>query len=305
LTILILLEYLCKSLEERKLAMKIGSEAHKELFCQSFMASHLEYEPETLPWPQLDSVSLERLRGIPFWTEALRTERTAGVMVSAFAETVSDPVLREAIALQGMEETRHGRLIEFLIEHYGIEIELPPAKPIPDRIEQAFIDFGFDECLDSFLAFGLFEIARRSNFFPEPLFTIFDPIMHEEARHIVFFVNWLAYLQVQRGRGAKVIRGANSLWQYSKSLRHVLDIANSSDGSGEAFTATGALTFAEDLTLETFLSTCLEENRRRMSAFDDRLLQPQLMPDLTAFALRCLRLLPRRKPNTVQSPGLS
>jgi hypothetical protein len=63
--------------------MKIGYEADKELFCRIFMESHLEYEPEKLPWPQLDSVSLARLRSIPFWEEALNTERKAGVMVSA------------------------------------------------------------------------------------------------------------------------------------------------------------------------------------------------------------------------------
>jgi hypothetical protein len=39
--------------------MKIGSEAHNELFCRSFMESHLEYEPEQLPWPQtLESPNL-------------------------------------------------------------------------------------------------------------------------------------------------------------------------------------------------------------------------------------------------------
>ena len=40
--------------------MKIGSETHKELFCQSFMESYLEYEPEPLPWPHVDDKTLER-----------------------------------------------------------------------------------------------------------------------------------------------------------------------------------------------------------------------------------------------------
>lgn len=102
--------------------MKIGSEAHKELFCRSFMESHLNYEPERLPWPQLDGVGLERLRGIPFWEKALDTEWEAGDLVSAYAQTVSDPVLREAIALQGVEEARYARLIDTLIKQYGIEL---------------------------------------------------------------------------------------------------------------------------------------------------------------------------------------
>lgn len=278
--------------------MKIGSEAHKELFCRSFMESHLNYEPERLPWPQLDGIALERLRGIPFWEEALNTEREAGVMVSAFAETLSDPVIQEAIALQGIEETRHARLLEFLINHYDIKISERPAPEVPSNIETAFIDFGFGECLDSFFAFGLFDVARQSAYFPESLFTIFDPILHEEARHIVFFVNWVTYLQISQGRGAGIIRAGHALWHYGRALHHLIQaFGSSADGSGEGFTATGASNFTADLTPEMFFSTCLQENTRRMSVFDERLLQPKLMPRLTTIARNTLRLLPRRQPS--------
>lgn len=278
--------------------MKIGSEAHKELFCRTFMESHLQYEPEKLPWPQLDSASLERLRAIPFWAEALKTEREAGVMVSAYAQTISDPVVREAIALQGREETRHARLIEFLINHYDVKINEPPVPEVPSNIETAFIDFGFGECLDSFFAFGLFGLAHQANYFPEQLFTIFEPILHEEARHIVFFVNWVSYLQIQQGRGAGVFRATHALWHYGRALNNLIKaFGSAADGSGEGFTATGASTFVDDLTPEMLFSACLQENTRRMSVFDDRLLQPQLMPRLTTIARNTLKLLPRRQPS--------
>lgn len=285
--------------------MKIGSDAHKELFCQSFMASHLKYEPEHLPWPHLDGADLNRLRGIPFWEKVLDTERQAGALVGAYAETVSDPVLREAIALQAMEETRHAQLISQVIKQYGIEMALRPAVKLPSNIELAFTDFGFDECLDSFFAFRLFGSARQSGFFPEPLFTIFEPILDEEARHIVFFVNWVSYLQISQGRGAKVFRTAKSLWHYSRSLRHLLDAFGSSDTNGSGFTATGSSPFTINLTPEKFLSTCLEENARRMNKFAQRLLRPQVMPAIATAALRTLQLWARRKPHTEASPNLS
>ncbi|HEY9635572.1 MAG TPA: hypothetical protein V6D14_19370 [Coleofasciculaceae cyanobacterium] len=41
--------------------MKIGSDAYKELFCQSFIASHRPHEPEPLLWYQFNSMSLEQL----------------------------------------------------------------------------------------------------------------------------------------------------------------------------------------------------------------------------------------------------
>ncbi len=271
--------------------MKIGSETHKELFCQSFMTSHREYEPENLPWPQLDSVALERIQGIPFWQQALDTEREAGVMVSAFADTVGDSVLREAIALQGMEEERHSRLIRTVIERYDISMPERPPVELPSNIEQAFIGFGYGECIDSFLAFGLFGLVRPQGLFPEPLFEIFDAVLQEEARHIMFFVNWVAYLQISQGRGA-ILRTTDSLWHYGKAIRKLVGIVSDSDSEGDGFTATGASTFIDELTPEMFLSTCIKENQRRMSAFDSRLLQPRLLPGLAIAALRTIRLLP-------------
>ncbi len=275
--------------------MKIGSEAHKDLFCQSFMASHLEYTPETLPWPELSDAALTFLRGIPFWEEALDTERKAGVKIGAYAETVSDPTLREALALQAMEEARHGRMIQTLIERYGIKVNERPVAELPKNLEQAFTHFGYEECLDSFFSFGLFKLARQSGFFPEQLFTIFDPIIHEEARHIVFFVNWVTYMQINRGRGAKVYRATQDLWHYGKALGHLVKAFNSPNPNNEGFTATAANVFAADLTPEKFLSTCIEENRRRISVFDNILLYPRLIPRMAQVALSGLRIMPWRK----------
>ena len=119
--------------------IKIGSEAHRDLFCQNFFQTHRQYEPETLPWPELDSLTINRVRGIPFWSEAIRIENKAGIMVSAFADTIADPVIKEAIALQGQEEARHSRLIKFMTKIYGVEAVEPAAPELPAHIESAFV----------------------------------------------------------------------------------------------------------------------------------------------------------------------
>jgi len=48
-------------------AMRIGSEAHLTLLCREFIDTHDPFEPETLPWPDLDAASVAKLRGLPFW----------------------------------------------------------------------------------------------------------------------------------------------------------------------------------------------------------------------------------------------
>lgn len=283
--------------------MKLGSEEHKQLFCRNFIDSHIEYQPENFPWPELDDIHLNRLKSIPFWREALTIEQDAGKMVTSFAETINDPLIKEAIALQGREEQRHAKLIQYLINHYQIDIKAPPQAELPKNIKQEFIKFGFGECLDSFFAFGMFGIAKQSHYLPEPFFTIFDPILDEEARHIVFFVNWITYQQIQSGRGFPLLRGVNTLLSYLGAISNLVNSFGDVDLSGDAnqeddvnpFTASSATHFMEDLTPKLFFSTCLRENQKRMARFDSNLLQPRLFPRLSQIAYQVLNLIPEKK----------
>lgn len=284
--------------------MKLGSNEHKTLFCRSFIDSHLAYEPEQLSWPQLDDVALSRLKAIPFWKEALDTERRAGAMVAAFVETVDDPLIKQAIALQGQEESRHARLIQTLINRYDIDLPTRPPVELPADISRAFADFGCGECLDSFFAFGLFGLAREANFFPDDIFTIFDPILDEEARHIVFFVNWFTYDQIKKGQGFPPLRAGKTLWHYSRAIRKLIAAFGGANTGGARFAATDAGLFAKNLTAEKFLAICLKENQLRMNQFDPALLQPNLLPQLAAIGLRLLQLRTQNRQNqTVESVG--
>jgi hypothetical protein len=290
--------------------MKLGSQQHKELFCQSFIDTHIQYQPENLPWPELDEMHLNRLKSIPFWREALTIEQDAGKMVSTFAETIDDPLIKETIALQGREEQRHANLIQYLINHYQIDIKSPPSEDLPQNIQQEFINFGFGECLDSFFAFGLFGIARQAYYLPEPFFSIFDPILDEEARHIVFFINWITYLQIKSGRGFPLFRGISTFLSYLSAIRNLVhsfgdvnlnpnanEIANENGNEDEInpFTATSATHFMEDLTPKLFFSTCITENQKRMAKFDSNLLQPRLFPRLSQLAYQVLNVIPEKK----------
>ena len=279
--------------------MKVGagSEAHKEAFCRQFIETHELYDPETLPWPELDDAALARLRGVPFWQEVYHTERRAGAIVDAFTPQVTDPVVREAVALQGVEETRHAKLIRVMIDRYGIDATEQPLETFPPDLETAFIDFGFGECLDAFLGFGAFKTARESEFLPEGMFEIFDVLMHEETRHIVFFINYMAWREKRRGHVAPT-RALKSTWFYGRALRRLLGMVRrgQSMNDGRDFDVTQANMFLDGFSFRTFVEDCYRENARRMSVFDPDLMQPRLLPAVADLALRGLRLWDRRRP---------
>jgi hypothetical protein len=274
--------------------MKIGSPAHKELFCRCFLEGHRRYEPESLPWPALDGEPLALLQSLPFWTFALQAEADAGPMISACAALERDPLVREALQLQADEETRHAGILRHMITRYALQADEPKVEIPTDAIE-AFIDFGFEECFDSFGAFGLFQLAREHALVPTALFDIFEHVMEEEARHIVFFINWFAHRQVNQGRVARVLRQPKALWHYGKALRKLVDLVRDDDApEGQDFIVSGASAFIDDLTPALVLSRCLAENERRLAGVDRRLLVPRLGPAVADLALRVLERLPER-----------
>jgi hypothetical protein len=277
--------------------IKVGSDAHKELFCRQFIETHELYDPATLPWPELDEAQLNRLRSVPFWQEVYHTERRAGAIVAAFTPTVQDPIVREAVALEGVEETRHANLIRVMIDRYGLDATEQPMEQLPANIETAFIDFGFGECMDSFLGFGAFKTARQSEFLPEAMFEIFDVLMYEETRHIVFFINYMAWREVQRGRGAAPLRALTSAWYYARAARRLLGMVRrgKDTNDGRDFAVTEANMFLEGFSFRQFVEDCYRENARRMSAFDPGLLQPRLLPAIADKAVAGLRLWERRR----------
>jgi hypothetical protein len=284
--------------------IKVGSEAHKELFCRQFVETHELYDPATLPWPELDDAQLGRLRSVPFWQEVYHTERRAGAIVAAFTPMVKDPSVRDAVALQGLEEARHAELIRVMIDRYGLQATEQPLESFPANLETAFIDFGFGECMDSFLGFGAFKTARQSEFLPEAMFQIFDVLMYEETRHIVFFINYMAWREVQRGFGAAPLRALTSAWYYGRALSRLVGMVRRGKdvNGGQDFAITEASMFLEGFSFRGFVEDCYKENARRMSVFDPALLQPRLLPAIADMAAAGLRLWERRRPH-LRRPG--
>ena len=264
--------------------MHVGSEEHKQLFCRSFIDTHRAYEPHEMPWPVLDDLSLARLRAIPIWTMALEVEMGAGAMLAGFAKTEADSLVREALQLQGYEEDRHGRILKEMIVRYGLNAIPNESDAQPTR--QAFIDFGYNECVDSFAGFGIFRLACDARIFPDSLTSLFSRVLEEEARHIVFFVNWVAWDRDRRGCRGPVLQAIPALFGYGAAIaRRVQGGSEMAAGSGEETPLNLFADIMKDLTPAKFLRACVEENDRYMRAFDPRLLRPRVIPTLGRIAL--------------------
>ena len=170
-----------------------GSAAHKRAICAMFQETFNPYRPSVIAWPVLKPEELRRLKSLPIWDIAVQTEGRARLSFAAYADSLDDPEMRSAIMLNAWEENRHKEVLSHLVRAYGIELAVEPPYLVPRDREFAFLVTGYSESIDSFFAFGLFELARRSGFFPAELVETFEPVIQEECRHILLFANWLAW----------------------------------------------------------------------------------------------------------------
>ena len=97
-----------------------GSEAHKTAFCRMLLDTHNPYKPSIIDWPALDPDARSRLVSLPIWDIAVQTEGKARLRVLSYAETIADPLLRQAVELDGFEEGRHKEVLSNLVQAYGI-----------------------------------------------------------------------------------------------------------------------------------------------------------------------------------------
>ena len=265
--------------------LPVGSDAHRDATCEMFRETFNPYRPSIIDWPKLSEDALARLTGLPIWDIAVQTEGKARLRMRAYARSVADPDWRDAIQLNAWEENRHKEVLSNLVAAYGIKLTAEPLYIDPRDAEWAYLVTGFSECVDSFFAFGLFEIAKRSGFFPAELVDTFEPVIQEEARHILLFANWLAWHRRRQPLWRRIwfeVRVV-AVWVFLAWER--IGIARGMDSGDRApdnnFTLTGTKSVADaEIRITSLMAVCLAENDRRFAGYDQRLLRPTTTPAL-------------------------
>jgi hypothetical protein len=284
-----------QSLPKRRI--RLGSDAHKSLFCRTLLDTYDPYKPAVIDWPKLDSETRDRLVNLPIWDIAVQTEGKARLNVASYAAVTLDPLLRKAIELNAFEEGRHKHVLSNLVAAYGIQLAPEPQYAAQGNPEWAFMVTGYSECIDSFFAFGLFESAKRSGFFPESLVDTFEPVIQEEARHILFFVNWAAWHRRTMPLWRRPFFELKVLAVWLFLIWERIGIARSVESGAQDnnFTVTGAKSVGDDIDVAELIDICLAENERRMSLYDGRLLRPFAVPAVARLARRFMRPASKRR----------
>jgi hypothetical protein len=275
--------------------LRLGTPEHLALFCKTLLETHNPYKPAVIDWPKLEDEARDRLTSLPIWDIAVQTEGKAKLNVASYIAIASDPLLKKAIEMDAFEEGRHKHVLSNLVQAYGITLAPEPEYKNPTDPEWSFMVTGYSECIDSFFAFGLFEAAKRTGFFPESLVDTFEPVIQEEARHILFYVNWVAWHRrtMPFWRRPFFELKVAAVWAFLVWERIGMARDVGSGVQDNNFTVNGANQLGADVDVAELVDICLSENDRRMASYDARLLRPTFVPSMARFARRFLR--PRKK----------
>ncbi len=269
-----------------------GDEGHRTAFCRMLLDTYNPYRPAVIQWPVLEPEAKARLLALPIWDIAVQTEGRARMRILSFARGIADPLLRRAMEHMAFEENRHKEVLSHLVAAYGIQLEPEPAYVEPRDPEWGFMVTGYSECIDSFFAFGLFELARRSGFFPKELVETFEPVIQEEGRHILFFINWVAWHRCNMPFWRRPWFFLKTLGVWAFLIWERIGIARDVGGGPKQdanFTVSGAGAVGVEIDTAQLMDICLAENDRRLGGYDPRLLRPTTMPTLVRFARRFMR----------------
>ncbi|CUS43814.1 MAG: ferritin-like domain-containing protein [Pseudomonadota bacterium] len=271
--------------------IRLGSPEHRALFCQTMLDTHDPYRPALIDWPRLDPETRDKIVSLPIWDIAVATEGRAGMNVKTFGEGIADPLLKAAVDMNGFEESRHKIVLADMVQAYGIELAPEAEYKRPRDPEFAFMRTGYSECIDSFFGFGLFKLAKDSGFFPEELVDTFEPVMREEGRHILFFVNWVAWWRRNMPWWRRPLFEAKVLivWMFLIGERISMAKGMGDDNTKAQennFTLNGSKELGVEVTFPELARICLAENDRRLAPYDDRLIRPRFVPAMMRLALR-------------------
>jgi hypothetical protein len=270
--------------------VRLGSAEHLLLFSRMLLDTHDPYRPALIDWPKLEPDVRDKIISLPIWDMAVQTEGRTGLFVKTFAESVRDPLLKSAVEMDAFEERRHKAVLADMVRAYGIRLQPEPEYRKPRDAEWAFMRSGYSECIDSFFGFGLFRLAKDTGFFPAELIDTFEPVMREEGRHILFFVNWVTWWRRNMPWWRRPYFEAKVVLVWLFLILERIDMAKGMGENSKAqqnnFTLNGSKELGVEVTFPELAAICLAENERRLAPYDPRLIRPRFVPGVMRLILK-------------------
>ena len=176
-------------------------------FCRMLLETFNPYKPAVIDWPKLDdrgASAADQPADLGHRGADRRQRPPAHPHLCATASPTRCCARRSSSRPSRKAATR--RCCRHLVAAYGIQLAPEPDYVEPRDAEWAFMVTGYSANASTASSPSACSSWReRSGFFPPELVDTFEPVIQEEGRHILFFVNWVAWHRRQHAAVAAAV----------------------------------------------------------------------------------------------------
>ena len=183
-----------------------GSYQHKKLFCELLT----EHPVSPLTLPALEPETKQRLAELEIWPWVYGQHQRWGSVAQSFSSMEKGTLLQTAIAQMADNELALAQTLKTLCKKNRLGVLVVGNGTAASAT--MFRQCNYQGHLNFFLACGLYEVFQQAGYLQSDLLQVWDQMLNIQARHVLFFFNWLAYQSHVQQKPDYELTGLGSLW---------------------------------------------------------------------------------------------
>lgn len=257
----------------------------------------------TLTFPALDELTQKRLAELQFWPSIYGQLHRASVIAQSLSQSAQGSLLQGAITQLAQDNLAIAAAVKTFCQERHLTDSNFTKTSVSSPSKSDFKAICHQNNMGLLWMSGLYELAIQEDYLQADILAILDQILMLQARHILFFLNWLAFESHVKQKPEYELKGLLSflplkgLWfeTFKKLNRSEYDDTLPIDPDESDY-------FLGKYGYSDFVQACESNYLARFTGYDERLVQPRTLLQAAKSVRTLLGFWPQRV-NAVKAPS--
>lgn len=273
-------------------SFQVGSYQHKKIFCQLLTESS---DSTSLNVPPLDALTQKRLGELQIWPVLYGQLQRSHAVAQLFSQSVKGTLLQEAIAHLAQDKKAIAQAIRTLCQENQLSDSGFNDAEISTAGDSDFKAISHQDNMGLFWLSGLYELAIQEQYLQADVLNLFDQLLTIQARHSLFFINWLAFESQVKQKPEFELLGLRSFFSMKGMWVETFTKLNRSDYDDTLpINPTESDYFLGKWNYSDFVLACASNYQGRFMGSDVRLVQPKALLQAAKLVRSLLGFWPQR-----------
>jgi hypothetical protein len=273
-------------------SLQVGSYQHQKIFCQ-LLTENSDFA--SLNVPSLDELTQKRLGELQFWPVLYGQLQRSSAIAQLFCQSIKGTLIREAIAHLAQEKKAIAEAIRTLCRENQLSDFSFDETEISTAGESDFKAISHQDNMGLFWLSGLYALAIQEQYLQADVLNVFDQLLTIQARHSLFFINWLAFESQVKQKPEFELLGLRSFFPMTEMWVATFTKLNRSDYDDTLpINPTESDYFLGKWSYSEFVQACAFNYQGRFMGSDVRLIQPKALLQAAKLVRSLLGFWPQR-----------